>query len=145
MNTMHHRLPSRNTQMQIRLHSKHLLSTLEKCTKHPSAYDLISLLPPIVSQKIHIPLDKNQQKELPHGSIQLLGLGLNFCLEKSKSTNKIKTTIDCFKRDIRCKCTFWYTPESLRDYIKQLYITNKIGNQNLLLHNQKQSTTLQCN
>ena len=77
------------------------------------------------NKQVHILLEKKQQKQLPPGSIQLLGLGLNFCLKKPKPTNKIETTIMRFKKDIRREYTFRNVPDSEGNYIKQLYIANK--------------------
>jgi len=64
------------------------------------------------NKKVNILLDKNQQKQLPPGSIQLLGLGLNLCLKKPKPTNKIKATIEHFKKYIRREYTFHHVPIS---------------------------------
>jgi hypothetical protein len=68
------------------------------------------------NKKVHILLDKKNSKKLPLSSIQLLGLGLNFCLKKPKPTNKIKATIKYFKKDIRQEYTFHHVPEGKGDY-----------------------------
>jgi hypothetical protein len=72
---------------------------MEKFTEHPSSYAFTALflLPKKeLSQKkniVHILLDKNQQIQLAPGYIQILGMGLNSCLEKPHPTNKMEATM----------------------------------------------------
>jgi len=64
-------------------------------------------------------------KPMPVGTKQLLGLGLKYCIKRTRPTNKLDTTIDRFTNDVRRTYFFKYTSMPEEDgiirYIPGLY------------------------
>lgn len=89
----------------------------------------------------------NPPSAIPIGVKSLLGLGLKYCIKAPRPTNKLDTTIDRFKNDVR-RISFWkFNPpeeEEGTTYIPELYIKGNWEPRDSTVEIEKCITNFEC-